>query len=133
MATISPSMHKVTILPEGGRDFLRRRLMEIVGLVIAAFGVMLLMAIFTFSNSDPSLNHATGTPPNNLLGLRVVTVEGEILAEPRGTGGFGYDPLFYLPELKKTMAEVDLETKNRLSHRGKAFFKLLQEMRRNPL
>jgi XTP/dITP diphosphohydrolase len=61
------------------------------------------------------------------------SVEGEILADPCGTGGFGYDPLFYLPELKKTMAEVDLETKNRLSHRGKAFFKLLEEMRRNPL
>jgi XTP/dITP diphosphohydrolase len=61
------------------------------------------------------------------------SVEGEILAEPRGTGGFGYDPLFYLPQLKKTMAEVDLETKSKLSHRGKAFFKLLEEMRRNPL
>jgi XTP/dITP diphosphohydrolase len=60
------------------------------------------------------------------------TVEGEILVEPRGTGGFGYDPLFYLPELKKTMAEVDLETKNSLSHRGKAFFKLLEELRRIP-
>lgn len=60
-------------------------------------------------------------------------VEGEILKEPRGSGGFGYDPLFYLPELKKTMAEVDLETKNSLSHRGKAFFKLLEDLRRNPL
>lgn len=61
------------------------------------------------------------------------SVEGEILAEPCGTGGFGYDPLFYLPELKKTMAEVDLVTKNTLSHRGKAFLKLLEEMRRNSL
>jgi XTP/dITP diphosphohydrolase len=61
------------------------------------------------------------------------TVEGEILTKPRGSGGFGYDPLFYIPELKKTMAEVDLETKNSLSHRGKAFFKLLEELRRNPL
>lgn len=61
------------------------------------------------------------------------SVEGEILSAPRGSGGFGYDPLFYLPQLKKTMAEVDLETKSKLSHRGKAFFKLLKEMRRNPL
>ena len=38
-------------------------------------------------------------------------VEGVILDAPRGTGGFGYDPLFYLPELGKTMAEIDLETK----------------------
>jgi len=62
-------MTATTILPEGGRDFLRRRLMELVGAAIAAVGVALLMAVFTFSISDPSLNHATGTPPNNLLGL----------------------------------------------------------------
>src|SRR3954471_13068791 len=61
--------HKTTILPEGGRDFLRRRLMELVGVSMAAVGVALLMAIFTFSTADPSLNHATGTPPNNLMGL----------------------------------------------------------------
>jgi S-DNA-T family DNA segregation ATPase FtsK/SpoIIIE len=65
----SAMQHKIAILPEGGRDFLRRRLMELMGLALAALGVMLLMAIFTFSNADPSLNHATGNPPNNLLGL----------------------------------------------------------------
>ena len=43
----------------------------------------------------------------------------------RGTGGFGYDPLFYLPELDRTMAEIDLETKLRLSHRGRALATLL--------
>ena len=53
------------------------------------------------------------------------TVEGEIEAAPRGTGGFGYDPLFRLPELDKTMAEIDLETKQRLSHRGRALIALL--------
>jgi S-DNA-T family DNA segregation ATPase FtsK/SpoIIIE len=63
------STHKTTILPEGGRDFLRRRMMELVGVGIAVAGVLLLMSIFTFSNADPSLNHATGTPPNNLMGL----------------------------------------------------------------
>jgi DNA segregation ATPase FtsK/SpoIIIE, S-DNA-T family len=69
MLGISASSHKTTILPEGGRDFLRRRMMELVGVTIALAGVLLLMSIFTFSNADPSLNHATGTPPNNLLGL----------------------------------------------------------------
>lgn len=54
------------------------------------------------------------------------TVEGEILDEPRGTGGFGYDPLFYLPELGKTMAEIDLATKHKISHRGKALRALLR-------
>jgi XTP/dITP diphosphohydrolase len=56
-------------------------------------------------------------------------VEGEILTEPRGAGGFGYDPLFYLPELGKTMAEIDLETKHEISHRGKALHALLLCMR----
>jgi XTP/dITP diphosphohydrolase len=53
------------------------------------------------------------------------TVEGMILEAPRGTGGFGYDPLFYLPELDKTMAELDPETKLKVSHRGRAIVALL--------
>ena len=52
-------------------------------------------------------------------------VEGLLLESPRGTGGFGYDPLFYLPALEKTMAELDLETKHTLSHRGRAIVVLL--------
>jgi XTP/dITP diphosphohydrolase len=52
-------------------------------------------------------------------------VEGEIIRESRGTGGFGYDPLFWLPKLSKTMAEIDLETKQELSHRGRALQALL--------
>lgn len=53
------------------------------------------------------------------------SVEGQILEAPRGTGGFGYDPLFYLPELGQTMAELDLDTKLSLSHRGRAIAALL--------
>lgn len=45
---------------------------------------------------------------------------GEIIPEERGTGGFGYDPIFLLPELGKTMAELSMEEKNRLSHRARA-------------
>jgi XTP/dITP diphosphohydrolase len=55
-------------------------------------------------------------------------VEGTILEAPRGTGGFGYDPLFYLPHLGKTMAEIDLETKLSLSHRGRAIAALLPKL-----
>jgi XTP/dITP diphosphohydrolase len=55
-------------------------------------------------------------------------VEGVILSAPRGTGGFGYDPLFYLPDLDQTMAEIDLETKHKLSHRGLAFVSLLEKI-----
>ncbi len=52
-------------------------------------------------------------------------VEGQILDAPRGPGGFGYDPLFYLPALERTMAELDLGTKHTLSHRGRAIAALL--------
>lgn len=47
-------------------------------------------------------------------------VSGLILEAPRGTGGFGYDPLFLVREYGKTMAELPLEVKNRISHRGRA-------------
>ena len=59
--------------------------------------------------------------------LAVVTnrVDGEILESPRGAGGFGYDPVFYFPPLKKTFAELLPKEKNQHSHRGKAFRKLL--------
>lgn len=52
------------------------------------------------------------------------TWEGEILTAPRGEGGFGYDPLFYIPSKQCSAAELDAETKNRLSHRGKAIRQL---------
>jgi XTP/dITP diphosphohydrolase len=55
-------------------------------------------------------------------------VEGRIAVQPQGSGGFGYDPLFCLPELNKTMAEIDLETKNTLSHRGRALQSLLKQL-----
>lgn len=57
------------------------------------------------------------------------SVEGIILGAPRGTGGFGYDPLFYLPDSEKTMAEIDLETKLQLSHRGRALAALLPRLK----
>ena len=57
-------------------------------------------------------------------------VDGEITMEPRGRGGFGYDPLFYLAEYGKTMAELLPEEKNRISHRGRAFRKLAEFLRK---
>ena len=53
------------------------------------------------------------------------SVEGILLEAPRGVAGFGYDPLFFLPALDRTMAEIDLETKLTLSHRGRALEALL--------
>jgi XTP/dITP diphosphohydrolase len=54
---------------------------------------------------------------------------GEIARAPRGVNGFGYDPLFYLADLKKTAAELDPAVKNRVSHRGIALAKLLELLR----
>ena len=59
------------------------------------------------------------------------TVEGVIGYEIKGQNGFGYDPIFYIPELNKMMAELSLEEKNKISHRGKALKqmkKILEEM-----
>ena len=53
--------------------------------------------------------------------------EGTILEEPRGSNGFGYDPLFFYEPLQKTFAEVGLEEKNRVSHRGKVLAELSSE------
>lgn len=53
-------------------------------------------------------------------------IDGFITNRPKGVNGFGYDPIFYLKEKKKTMAELTLKEKNEISHRGKAM-KLLQE------
>jgi XTP/dITP diphosphohydrolase len=68
-------------------------------------------------------------------GNTVVTVRGEaagkLLCEPRGSGGFGYDPLFYFPSLNKTFAELDPEEKAQVSHRGQAFAKFLEWYREN--
>jgi len=58
--------------------------------------------------------------------------QGIITFEPRGEQGFGYDPVFYLPELKKTMAELPLEIKNRVSHRGQAARKVYQVLKKQP-
>jgi XTP/dITP diphosphohydrolase len=65
-------------------------------------------------------------------GVCILTAEGaaagEIALEPRGSGGFGYDPLFFLPELGQTMAEIDPETRNSLSHRGRALRSLFEQL-----
>ncbi|WP_404415008.1 RdgB/HAM1 family non-canonical purine NTP pyrophosphatase [Marinospirillum sp.] len=54
--------------------------------------------------------------------------EGRVLTEAQGEGGFGYDPLFWLPDLNKTAAELSKEEKNRLSHRGRASLLLLEAL-----
>ncbi|MFO1085209.1 MAG: DNA translocase FtsK [Reyranellaceae bacterium] len=69
MGATSTLVRKTAILPEGARDFLHRRAMEMVGVGVAATGMVLLLALFTYSSADPSLNHATGRAPANIIGV----------------------------------------------------------------
>ncbi|MBW1605775.1 XTP/dITP diphosphatase [Lactobacillus sp. Sy-1] len=55
-------------------------------------------------------------------------IHGEILDAPRGTSGFGYDPLFYVPEMKMTMGEMSDDQKNSISHRGRATRQLVSQI-----
>lgn len=99
------------------------------------------------ANTDDDLNNARvlrelqNTPPEARGGQFVCVLaaakdgrtlatfrgiaRGRILAESRGSGGFGYDPLFYFPQIDKTFAELSPEEKARYSHRGQAFRKFL--------
>ena len=70
------------------------------------------------------LRHADDPTPIICQG----TWEGSIAVEHRGTGGFGYDPIFYVPEMACHAAELDKATKHSLSHRGKAIAQFLQQM-----
>jgi XTP/dITP diphosphohydrolase len=67
-------------------------------------------------------------PARGLEIVRAGTCEGRLLESPRGTGGFGYDPLFLVESLGRTMAEITLEEKNRLSHRAAAFRQLARAL-----
>jgi len=60
------------------------------------------------------------TTPGGEVRYAVGECEGEIIPEERGTNGFGYDPIFLIPALGKTMAELSMDEKNRLSHRARA-------------
>ncbi len=60
----------------------------------------------------------------------VGSVAGMIQYEPRGTEGFGYDPVFFLPSFSRTLAELSLEEKNRVSHRADAAYRAMEALRR---
>jgi XTP/dITP diphosphohydrolase len=94
------------------------------------------------ANNTRVLRELKGVPPTQRTGRFVCvlaaardgktlatfrgTAEGIILDAPRGTNGFGYDPLFYFPQIKKTFAELTAEEKSRYSHRGAAFRQFLE-------
>jgi XTP/dITP diphosphohydrolase len=91
----------------------------------------LLQALSKISAQHPAARYhcvLAAARDGKILAIGDGTVEGEILTSPRGTGGFGYDPLFFLPEQNKTMAELDIKTKLTFSHRGRAFTALLKAL-----
>jgi len=68
------------------------------------------------------------TPEGRIVAEAEGSCEGSVAREPRGTAGFGYDPLFVLPEFGQTMAELGLEIKNRISHRAVALRRLRERL-----
>lgn len=67
--------------------------------------------------------------PDALIGTAEGVCEGMIALEPKGQGGFGYDPVFYVPERQQTMAELPAEVKHQISHRGRAIAKIAPMLR----
>jgi non-canonical purine NTP pyrophosphatase (RdgB/HAM1 family) len=72
---------------------------------------------------------AVAALPGRVVGQATGTVQGEILPVARGQQGFGYDPLFLVSPLGKTLAELPTEMKNKISHRGEAMRALIAEMK----
>jgi XTP/dITP diphosphohydrolase len=72
---------------------------------------------------------AVADPKGNVSLVRGV-LDGLIAEAPAGTGGFGYDPVFFVPELGKTLAQLTPEEKNRISHRARAFGKLKELLKK---
>jgi XTP/dITP diphosphohydrolase len=68
--------------------------------------------------------------PSSVPEIVEATCDGVILTEPRGSGGFGYDPLFFCPELHMTFGEAPPAAKHRVSHRGRAFRALIEVLLR---
>jgi XTP/dITP diphosphohydrolase len=76
---------------------------------------------------------ALADPAGRIVLTAQDAVEGVMLRAPRGTNGFGYDPLFFIPEMGKTTAELEPEQKHAISHRGKALRRMRELMQRLPM
>lgn len=72
--------------------------------------------------------HIAAVLPDGSVKHAQKTMEGLIAREPAGCGGFGYDPILYIPEFGKTAAELTMDQKNRISHRGKALRAMKAEL-----
>lgn len=96
-----------------------RKLLELIAAVPEAQRNARFQCVLVF------MRHASDPSPLICQG----TWEGRLLHAPRGDAGFGYDPLFYIPDLQQTSAELSPARKNQLSHRGQALTKLLAALR----
>ena len=74
---------------------------------------------------------AAAALPGRVIAQATGFVQGEIVPVPCGNDGFGYDPVFFVAEYGQTMAELPLDVKNRISHRGTAMRLLIDEMKRS--
>lgn len=94
----------------------------------AANNAKLLQEMDAFEGDQRSAYYVSTAALSNPTGEVIAVVAGQcwgrIVREPRGTGGFGYDPLFEIPEYHATFGELSLPVKQALSHRGRAMFKL---------
>lgn len=96
-------------------DRINRLLSELEGQADRSAQFVCVIAIA--SPDGLTVNHAEGICP------------GEILLERKGEGGFGYDPVFWVPERQQTYAEMSKDTKRQVSHRGRAMVTMLQQMK----
>jgi len=91
--------------------------------------LMLMMAASDEKRTARYVSVFAAAFPDGRLILARDTIEGVIGREAKGTGGFGYDPIFFVPELGKSLAEISLDEKNKISHRGKSLRKLRELLR----
>jgi XTP/dITP diphosphohydrolase len=109
----APGLHSARYAPEPGASDADRR-------------ARLLQALAGYPQPWKATFRSTAclVLPNGETFFAEGTCHGQIMPTQRGNGGFGYDPIFLLPELDRTMAELGLDEKNRLSHRAKAIAKM---------
>lgn len=82
-------------------------------------------------NAHFECNMILVNPEGKVLFSSIGKIEGQISQEPSGTNGFGYDPIFFVPQLNCTMAEMTSEQKNTLSHRAKALLPMIEWINQN--
>lgn len=118
----APGIYSARFAGDGGDDANNRKLLELLDAVPDDSRGARFQCVLVF------MRHARDPSPLICQG----TWEGRILRAPRGEQGFGYDPLFYVPSLERSSAELPASLKNQHSHRGQALRQLVTVMRGGP-